>query len=137
MGPGGLPEGSLHKAVPLGETVRDMVMPFYKTGDIEARGLCEAVRERYRKGTGIAKDKLHTKQQVWPQDYTGSDLLSIYLLPQFRELFDFEVSYRPFTENNRCAHHWCLGRNQMGKSTYLRHIVWGDMQRAVLCRHHR
>ena len=117
--------------LPVGEVVRDMIMPFYKTGDIEARGLCAHVREKYRAGTGIAKGKLHTTRQVWPEDYTGPDLISVYLLPEFQMLFELAVPYNPFTDQNRVAHHWCLGRNQTGKTTYLRHLLNHDLQRAA------
>lgn len=67
-----------------------------------------------------------------PQRYAGerqhmadSYLRETPLLP----LLQTSVPYQPFTDEQRFTHHWCLGDNGTGKTTYLRHFIKDDLER--------
>jgi hypothetical protein len=45
-------------------------------------------------------------------------------------LFDLRIHFQPFSEINRCAHHWCLGKTRRGKTTFLRYLIRFDLKAA-------
>lgn len=111
----------------------DLVQPLR---DLAPTGILQTVVKRYNTNVGLITQevqdagKLKKMERVDPQDYSGDFRRYLDGTPQ-RRLLDVLVPYQPFTENDRCAHHWCVGRNQQGKSTYLRHLIWDDLQRAA------
>ncbi len=77
-----------------------------------------------RESTKLGKTTL-----VFPQDHPDQhDLARRYLAgTPLYQLFDIDVPLAMFSELNRCAHHWCLGKTRRGKTTFLRHIIKYDL----------
>jgi hypothetical protein len=108
--------------IPVGQTIVDVLAPFC-TPELKARGLCKTVREKYGAGYAVTG--------VWPVQYKGEDVLELYLIPAFRELFNIAIPFQPFTDEMRFTHHWCMGDNGSGKTTFLRHFIKDDLARVA------
>lgn len=65
--------------------------------------------------------------RVTPQLYKGDNVGRYLDGTPLRPLLDILVPYQPFSELNRCAHHWCLGKTRRGKTTFLRHLIKYDL----------
>jgi hypothetical protein len=68
---------------------------------------------------------------TWPQQFKGpkEEIPKVYLKDHpFLPLFQVSVPIQPFTEENRYAHHWCLGKTGRGKTTFLRHLIRQDLE---------
>ena len=66
---------------------------------------------------------------VYPQDHPEPhNIAELYLKnTPLLPLFALPHRFNPFTELNRCAHHWCLGKTRRGKTTFLRHLISADL----------
>lgn len=104
--------------VAVGKTIVEMMKPFSDEA-LKMWNICAPIREKYGEGKGITG--------VWPMEYKGDDALALYLTEPFRKLFDLPLAIQPFSEINRCAHHWCLGKPRRGKTTLLRHLIKHDL----------
>lgn len=107
-----------YKLVDVGRTIVEVLKPF-SDNILKEDGMCGKIREKYGQGFGVAG--------VWPMQYKGDDILDLYLTEPFKELFLAPVPFQPFSELNRCAHHWCLGKPGRGKTTFLRHLIQHDL----------
>lgn len=125
--------------IPLSETRIDgaalnaVIRPFFFDDRLKARGLAEGLRDAFFENvkdyTYSGKVKNPT-DPIYPQDYKGKpdEIVETYLRnTALKPLYDVLVPYNPFTELNRCAHHWCLGKTRRGKTTFLRHLIKHDL----------
>jgi hypothetical protein len=116
---------------PTPSMIFDMLEPF-RAPHLKELGLCTWITNQYNRNVyAISKPG---QPPIQPQDYTGppDKMAEIYLKgTPLKTLLDVLVPFAPFTENDRCAHHWCIGRNQQGKSTFLRHLIRDDLARAA------
>ena len=120
--------------LPVGQTIVQMMMPFYKVPGVDR--LFTSVRDRYEQGARIVGEKLKKKnakgefEWVWPEDYDGPDTLTLYLLPEFRELFDCEVPFG-IKQANRQTHQWIMAKWGAGKTTLLSAQIAADLERVA------
>lgn len=125
-----LPTGPGIFQVPLSQTplankiVAKMTDPFWSK-ELTDKNLASDVRDRLRYGA----EEVGTKDKpIWPKDYKGKDAHKVYTPKEWWHLFDVLVSYQPFTNEQRYAHHWCLGKTGRGKTTFLRHLIKADLE---------
>lgn len=114
------------------ELVNQMIFPFL-ADELKPLGLSAALLNRYYSNVGAYSDRAGV-ETVWPQRYEGPGNLAgdTYLKgTPLHPLFDIEVPYAPFTDEMRFTHHWCMGDNGSGKTTFLRHLIRHDMERAA------
>jgi hypothetical protein len=114
--------------ISIGPTIVQMMMPFYRAAGTEA--LFNTVRERYEQGARIAQEKSKAKEWVWPEHYTGPDAITLYLLPEFQELFDCEVPYG-HKDERRFEHQWLMAAPGYGKTTLLSAYIQSDLERVA------
>lgn len=107
----------------------DMMEPVRRLGMYNA--LSDVLR-RFNANMGIITEEVHEagrlkkRELITPQDYDGDQTRYLDGTPM-RRLLDVLVPYQPFSEINRCAHHWCLGKTRRGKTTFLRHLIKYDL----------
>lgn len=112
--------------LPSGSLVYDMMQPLRKAN-------IKSVVDRFNANTGAYTSSVKgAVETLWPHRFQGppEQLAETYLrgtplLPLFQVL----VPYQPFTDEMRFTHHWCLGHNGTGKTTYLRHFIKDDLER--------
>ena len=130
-----LPRGNLPFGIPLSQTpiankiVANMCDPFWDD-ELARRNLLSEMRTKQREGAEAVQERDKTDAPVWPRQYKGKDAHKLYLPREFWPLFDVEVSFS-FSDTDRFTHHWCLGHNGTGKTTYLRHFIEEDLVRAL------
>jgi hypothetical protein len=111
--------------------IYDMVQPFREI-QVDELGFFRWISNRYNANVGSMS--VPGELPVQPQRYEGdpNDMAEAYFrgLPQL-PLLQTLVPYQPFTEINRCAHHWCLGGTRKGKTTFLRHLIKYDLEEAA------
>lgn len=72
---------------------------------------------------------------VFPQDFKSdwprNKVAHLYFQQTpFDQLLQTQIPFG-FDDETRCTHHWCLGHNGTGKTTYLRHFIKADLERVV------
>jgi hypothetical protein len=72
---------------------------------------------------------------VYPQDFksdlSNTKIAHLYLRNTiFDELFQLPLPFG-FDDDTRFTHHWCMGDNGTGKTTYLRHFIKPDLIRVA------
>jgi GTPase SAR1 family protein len=117
---------------PTGQLLYQMMLPFRQ---VHFKALDMPLTHRFDENTGIysrtVKDAVET---LWPHRYQGppEQMAETYLKgTHFLPLFQVLVPYTPFTDEQRFTHHWCLGDTGTGKTTYLRHFIQHDLERAA------
>ena len=68
-------------------------------------------------------------KEVWYQKYKGTDAHYHYLPNQLTKLFNTNVYF--IDTDDRCSHHWMLGRTGSGKTSLLQWWLWNDLRMAV------
>lgn len=111
------------EVMPVGSTIVNMVMPFYKT-----KPLGRSVIDRYEQGARIAMEKQKKKEWVWPQFYDGPDVLNLYLIPELQALFHCKVPFG-LEQETRFRHQWVMASPGMGKTTLLSAQIYADLER--------
>lgn len=114
--------------LPLGPTIARMMMPFYKVPSVDK--LFKSVRDRYEQGARIVQEKTKAKDWVWPENYNGPDMLTLYLIPEFQELFDCKVPFG-IKQENRQTHQWIMAKWGAGKTTLLSAQIAADLERVA------
>lgn len=106
----------------------EMIDPF-RDGYLTGHDLLSDIRNRFNTNVALVDPKKPIEQN-YPQDYTGPKdkiaetyFAGLPLLPLLQTI----VPYQPFSETNRSAHHWCLGKTRRGKTTFLRHLIKYDL----------
>jgi hypothetical protein len=111
--------------IPLQKTVAAM------TWALRQSGYFELAKRRMEQGGRIAAEKSKFKGTIiWPQDYDGPDIVSLYLLPEFQELFDCEVPYG-HKDERRFEHQWLMAAPGYGKTTLLSAYIKADLERVA------
>jgi hypothetical protein len=121
--------------IPIAEVVdfnylsKQLIDPF-RDQRLWAAGRCRYVWEEYEKNAVKAGGG---DAPVYPQDFKGnlskSKVADLYLRnTAFHQLFHLEIPFG-FEDETRCTHHWCLGHNGTGKTTYLRYFLKADLER--------
>jgi len=88
------------------------------------------MRDVQRHGAETAASRAGSKELIWAKDYKGLDVHKLYLPKTLWPLFDLPVACK-FEDTLRFTHHWCLGHNGSGKTTYLRHFINADLDRVA------
>lgn len=113
--------------LPLANTiVAKITDPFWEK-ELVARNVASDTRDRLRYGAETVGSK---ENPIWPKDYRGKDPHKVYLQKEIWHLFDIWVPFS-FSDRDRFTHHWCLGHNGTGKTTYLRHFIDDDLYRTL------
>jgi hypothetical protein len=127
-----LPTGTGQFMVPLSHLpiantiVKEMVDPWWDD-EVVQRNIGSDLRDRLRYGAETQGTKEHP---IWPKDYKGKDPHKVYLTKENWPAFDQLVPFS-FSDRDRFTHHWCLGHNGTGKTTYLRHFIAHDLERVA------
>lgn len=99
----------------------DMIQPL-REPLVADLNLFKSVVDTYAKNAGV--------QGAHPQDYTGpkEELAVAYFrnIPML-PLLQTSVPFVPFTEQERFTHHWIMGHNGTGKTTYLSRLLKADL----------
>lgn len=119
---------------PSGSLLYDMFQPF-REPHMQELGLGRSLVDRFNANVGTYTDSVKgAMEPLYPQRFQGrpEDMASTYLKgTPFLPLFNVLVPFNPFTDEQRFTHHWCLGHNGTGKTTYLRHLIKHDLERAT------
>jgi len=108
----------------LSTIVAKMTEPVWEKAVIDANVGAD-LRDRLRYGAESVGSK---ENPVWPKDYKGKDAHKVYLPKDWWYLFDEQVPFS-FEDRDRFTHHWCLGHNGTGKTTFLRYFINDDLDR--------
>lgn len=112
--------------LPLTNTIVSNICDVFWAKELTDRNLCADIRDHQRYGSESVGSK---ERPVWPKDYNGPNAHKIYLPQGLWYIFDVLVPFS-FPDTLRFTHHWCLGDNGTGKTTYLRHLIKHDLERA-------
>ncbi len=103
-----------------------LVQPFRDTL-LFSKGLCLSIWQTFESNCG--------DPPIMPQKFTNSDnwpnhkIAHHYLKnTPFNQLLQIHIPFG-FDDKTRCTHHWCLGHNGTGKTTYLRYFIKADLER--------
>jgi clan AA aspartic protease (TIGR02281 family) len=127
-----LPTGSGQFSVqlsqlPLANTIVAKMADVFWEKELVDRNIGGDVRDRLRHGA----ESIGTKDNpVWPQNYKGKDPHKVYFPKEYWQMFDAWVPFS-FSDRDRFTHHWCLGHNGTGKTTFLRHFIAHDLDRVL------
>jgi len=115
--------------VDLPTAIYDLITPFRDPRLFETNH-CRYIWEQFERnavkmGGGNAPVYPQELQSDWPK----YKIANLYLKDTpFNQLFQMQIPFG-FEDETRCTHHWCLGHNGTGKTTYLRHFIKADLDR--------
>lgn len=114
-------------SLPIANAITAKMADLWWDKELVSRNLAGDIRDRLRWGAESAGSK---ENPVWPKDYKGKDPHKVYLPKEWWPMFDQWVPFS-FEDKDRFTHHWCLGHNGTGKTTYLRHFIIHDLERVI------
>lgn len=101
------------------KTISEMMTPLFNAG------YWGDITQHYV-GRCIAAAKGSKYERTPPEYYKEKNAYKHYLPSPLKELFEFEVPFKMFFDT-RHAHHWIVGRNRSGKTTYLSNQINYDL----------
>jgi len=121
----------LAELLDLGQITADLINPF-RNQVLYERNICRSIWDNFhanavKMGGGNAP--------VYPQELNSklpkTELAHLYLRnTPFNQLLQTLVPFG-FDDQTRFTHHWCMGDNGTGKTTYLRYFIKADLARVA------
>jgi hypothetical protein len=114
--------------------IYDCTRPFR---ELTRHNVLQGVLKRFNMNMALITEEFQHKKEfrtidvVTPQKYPKADFERYLAGTPLMPLAQLLVPYQPFSEINRCAHHWCLGKTRRGKTTFLRHLIKYDLEEAA------
>lgn len=115
--------------VDLPSTMYDLITPF-RDERLYSAERCRYIWDTFQQNSVTAgAGKAPVMPQHFKTDLPKNEIANLYLKgTPFNQLLQTHIPFG-FDDEIRCTHHWCLGHNGTGKTTYLRYFIKADLER--------